>query len=79
MIEIKELFDVRGYVINGAKIDALFDGHGHINQPVADAVRSHMMAPGCMPAACSDLARLFYAIEAQRKTERKIPAKFFWS
>jgi hypothetical protein len=70
------LFDERGNLRQGMKGDCLFDGHGHINQPVAAAIRERMMEN--MPLAHTDLARLFYAVEAQNKTERKTPAKFFW-
>jgi len=70
------LFDENGNLRQGMKGDVLFDGLGHVNEPVAKAIRGRMLDN--MPLAHTDLARLFYAVEAQNKTERKTPAKFFW-
>jgi len=70
------IFDDNGNLRQGMKGDCLFDGHGHINGPVDKALRQRMMDN--MPLAHTDLARLFYAVEAQNKTERKYPAKYFW-
>lgn len=69
-------FDKRGMLHENTNIDELFDGHGHTNGPVESAVRDRMMRYA--PHAASDLTRLFYAMEAQRKTDRRYPAKFFW-
>uniref|UniRef100_A0AB39CEP9 Uncharacterized protein n=1 Tax=Pseudomonas phage HRDY3 TaxID=3236930 RepID=A0AB39CEP9_9VIRU len=74
--QIDILFDERGNLRQGMKGDVLFDGTGHINLPVYRALQERMM--DSMPLAHTDMARLFYAVEAQNKTERKFPAKFFW-
>lgn len=75
-INLDAFFDQRGQLQEGANIDHLLDGHGFASVPLECALRDKIRY-GTYHAA-TDLVRLFYAIEAQRSTERKYPAKYFW-
>lgn len=75
-INVKDCFDHRGQLIPESDVDFLFDAFGLINDDISSEIRSYMMQPGRMPLACTDLARLFFAVEAQRIAN--LPAETFF-
>lgn len=66
-IDVIKCFNDRGYELDGAPVKYLFDTAGYLHKRHVDAIREYIMQPSCMPAMCTDLARLFYAHEAQNK------------
>lgn len=72
---IVECFDERGNEITeGNMLQTFFMPNGNISKAHAKLIRSRMMEK--MPLAHTDLARMFYAIEAQEKCG--VAAKVFY-
>lgn len=66
-VTVDDCFDEKGNLVENSPVLELFDEVGEVSPEFASAVRERLMEK--MPYAHTDLARLFYAVEAQRKSK----------